>query len=48
MGIFPSFRTAVETAFQKVYEGKATIDEALAEAAATADKELEQYNQIFK
>lgn len=48
MGIFPSFRTAVQTAVQKVYEGKATIDEALAEAAATANKELEQYNQIFK
>lgn len=47
MGIFPSFRQAVETAFQKVYEGKATIDEALEEAAATANKELEQYNQIF-
>jgi sn-glycerol 3-phosphate transport system substrate-binding protein len=47
MGIFPSFRTAVQTAVQKVYEGKATIDEALEEAAATANKELEQYNQIF-
>jgi sn-glycerol 3-phosphate transport system substrate-binding protein len=48
MGIFPSFRTAVQTAVQKVYEGKATIDEALAEAEAIANKELEQYNQIFK
>jgi maltose-binding protein MalE len=48
MGIFPSFRTAVQTAIQQVYEGKATIDEALAEAAATANKELEQYNQIFQ
>ena len=48
MGIFPSFRNAIQTAVQKVYEGKATIDEALAEAAATANKELEQYNQIFK
>lgn len=48
MGIFPSFRTAVQTAFQKVYEGKATIDEALEEAAAIANKELEQYNQLYE
>jgi len=48
MGTFPAFRDAVQTAFQKVYEGKATIDEALEEAAAKVNKELEQYNQIFK
>jgi sn-glycerol 3-phosphate transport system substrate-binding protein len=47
MGIFPAFREAVQTAFQKVYEDKATIDEALAEAAAIANKELEQYNEMF-
>lgn len=48
MGTFPAFRNAAQTAFQKVYEGKATIDDALAEAAAKVNKELEQYNQIFK
>jgi sn-glycerol 3-phosphate transport system substrate-binding protein len=48
MGIFPVFREAVQTAFQKVYEGKATIDEALEEAAAKANKELEQYNQLYQ
>jgi len=38
-------RTIIEQAIEKVVAGKATIDKALAEAKAKADKAIQQYNQ---
>ncbi|NIN01339.1 MAG: ABC transporter substrate-binding protein, partial [candidate division Zixibacteria bacterium] len=48
IGVFPQLRDAVETGIEKVYEGKATPEEALKEAARKTNNELEKYNSLFQ
>jgi sn-glycerol 3-phosphate transport system substrate-binding protein len=48
IGIFPQLRAAVQSGIEKVYEGKATPEQALKEAAAKTNKELANYNSLFK
>ena len=48
IGVFPQLRDAVQSAIEKVYEGKATPEAALKEAAQKTNKELENYNSLFK
>ncbi len=48
IGVFPQLREAVQTAIEKVYEGKATPEEALREAAQKTSKELGKYNALFQ
>ncbi|MCD6135773.1 ABC transporter substrate-binding protein [Candidatus Bipolaricaulota bacterium] len=44
IGAFPQVRTIIEQAVEKVIAGKATVDEALAEAKKLADKAIQDYN----
>ncbi|HDJ30001.1 MAG TPA: ABC transporter substrate-binding protein [Candidatus Acetothermia bacterium] len=44
-GAFPEVRTIIEQAVEKVIAGKATVDEALTEAKAKADKAIQDYNK---
>ena len=44
IGAFPQVRTIIEQAVEKVIAGKSTVDEALAEAKALADKAIQDYN----
>jgi len=48
IGVFPQLRDAVQSAIEKVYEGKATPEAALKEAAQTTNKQLENYNSLYK
>ncbi|MCK5205981.1 MAG: hypothetical protein KAR15_19005, partial [Desulfobacterales bacterium] len=48
IGVFPQLRDAVQSAIEKVYEGKATPETALKEAAQKTNKELENYNSLYK
>jgi sn-glycerol 3-phosphate transport system substrate-binding protein len=48
IGVFPQLRDAVQSAIEKVYEGKASPEAALKEAAEKTNKELEKYNTLFK
>ncbi|MBT8373261.1 MAG: ABC transporter substrate-binding protein [Desulfobacterales bacterium] len=48
IGVFPQLRDAVQSAIEKVYEGKATPESALKEAAQKTNKELENYNSLYK
>ena len=48
IGVFPQLRDAVESAIEKVYEGKASPEQALKEAAQKTNKELKNYNSLFK
>jgi sn-glycerol 3-phosphate transport system substrate-binding protein len=48
IGVFPQLRDAVQSGIEKVYEGKATPEAALKEAAQKTNKELENYNTLFK
>ncbi len=48
IGVFPQLREAVQSGIEKVYEGKATPQEALKEAAQKTDSELEKYNSLFQ
>jgi sn-glycerol 3-phosphate transport system substrate-binding protein len=48
IGVFPQLRDAVQSGIEKVYEGKATPEAALKEAAQKINKELEKYNSLFK
>ncbi|RMF91248.1 MAG: ABC transporter substrate-binding protein [Nitrospinota bacterium] len=48
IGVFPQLREAVQSAIEKVIEGKATPEEALKEAAQKTNKELERYNALFQ
>ncbi|HDL85740.1 MAG TPA: ABC transporter substrate-binding protein [Candidatus Acetothermia bacterium] len=45
IGDFPQVRTIIEQAIEKVIAGKATVDAALTEAKALADKAIQEYNQ---
>ncbi len=45
IGAFPEVRTIIEQAVEKVIAGKATVDEALAQAKAKADKAIQDYNK---
>ena len=45
IGAFPQVRTIIEQAIEKVIAGKATVDAALTEAKALADKAIQEYNQ---
>lgn len=45
IGAFPEVRTIIEQAVEKVIAGKATVDDALAQAKAAADKAIQDYNQ---
>ena len=48
IGVFPQLRDAVQSAIEKVYEGKATPEAALKEAAQKTNKELKNYNSLYK
>jgi len=48
IGVFPQLRDAVQSGIEKVYEGKASPEAALKEAAQKTNKELENYNSLFK
>jgi len=48
IGVFPQLRDAVQSGIEKVYEGKATPEAALKEAAQKINKDLEKYNSLFK
>jgi sn-glycerol 3-phosphate transport system substrate-binding protein len=48
IGVFPQLRSAVQNAIEKVYEGKATPEAALKEAAQKTNKELDKYNALFR
>jgi sn-glycerol 3-phosphate transport system substrate-binding protein len=48
IGVFPQLREAVQSAIEKVYEGKATPESALKEAAQKTNKELANYNSLYK
>ena len=48
IGVFPQLRSAVQNAIEKVYEGKATPEAALQEAAQKTNKELDKYNTLFQ
>jgi sn-glycerol 3-phosphate transport system substrate-binding protein len=48
IGVFPQLRNAVQSAIEKVYEGKTTPEQALKEAATKTNKELANYNSLFK
>jgi len=48
IGVFPQLRNAVQSGIEKVYEGKATPEAALKEAAQKINKDLENYNSLFK
>lgn len=48
IGVFPQLRDAVQSGIEKVYEGKATPEQALKEAAQKTNKELKNYNSLFK
>jgi len=48
IGVFPQLRDAVQSGIEKVYEGKATPEAALKEAAQKINKDLENYNSLFK
>ena len=48
IGVFPQLREAVQSAIEKVYEGKATPAAALTEAAQKTDTALEKYNSLYK
>lgn len=48
MGIFPEFRSLVETAFEEVYQGMKDPQTALNDAAAKADKALADYNKLYQ
>jgi sn-glycerol 3-phosphate transport system substrate-binding protein len=48
IGVFPQLRDAVQSGIEKVYEGKATPETALKEAAQKINKDLEKYNSLFK
>ncbi len=48
IGVFPQLREAVQSGIEKVYEGKASAEEALKEAAQKTNKELEKYNSLFQ
>ena len=48
MGIFPKFRDLVQTAFEEVYQGNKTPQEALDEVSEKADKELAKYNSLYQ
>jgi|AMFO01.1.fsa_nt_gi ABC-type sugar transport system, periplasmic component len=45
MGPFPQVRTIIEQAVEKVLAGKASVNDALAEAKTKADKALQDYNK---
>ena len=48
IGVFPQLRDAVQSGIEKVYEGKASPEQALKEAAQKTNKELKNYNSLFK
>ncbi|RME77264.1 MAG: ABC transporter substrate-binding protein [Chloroflexi bacterium] len=45
IGAFPEVRTIIEQAVEKVLADQASVDDALAEAKAQADKAIEEYNK---
>lgn len=47
LGTFGDTRTIVEEALQKIYQGSATVEEAMAEAKRQADAVLAEYNANF-
>ncbi len=48
MGPFPQIRTIIEQAIESVLAGKASVDDALADAKKKADKALQDYNASIK
>jgi sn-glycerol 3-phosphate transport system substrate-binding protein len=48
MGPFPQIRTIIEQAVEQVLAGKASVDDALADAKKKADKALQDYNKSIK
>ncbi len=48
IGVFPQLRDAVQSGIEKVYEGKATPEQAMKEAAQKTNEELKKYNSLFK
>lgn len=48
IGVFPQLREAAQSAIEKIYEGKATPEGALKEAAEKTNRELAKYNELFK
>lgn len=47
LGIFTELRTIVEEALQKIYNGSASVEDAMAEAKSQADARLAEYNANF-
>ncbi len=48
IGVFPQLRDAVQSAVEKVYEGKASPEAALKEAAKKTNYELKRYNSLYQ